>query len=776
MMREKEERQDKPAGTEKPLWELVASSKTKPAFTKRLMVSLDVFREGENEAVWWTACWVFVVAAVFSRLHYITMPYKVVWDEAHFGKMVGWYINRTFFMDVHPPGGKLLLALFGYLGGYNGTHSFANPNTPYDGYHGIMPMRVGCALLGAGMVPLGFHTVWTLTRSLPASAFAATLITFEVGTITLSKFILLDPPLLFFILASFHGLCLMHSVARRSFSREWWGWSAYTGAMLGCAVSVKFVGLFVVAVVGCYILHDLWIHLGHTHQPLVGVVKHLAARALCLILLPALIYVTVFAIHDQLLYRAQDVFAAAEAHFSPGFQMTLQDNALNNVSQPRDVVYGSVVTLRNDNLAGVYLHSHNLTYPGEVLGQSLQQVTGFRAKDFNNHFKILFPEDDPDLGDGFYNGEPETLVHGDWVRLYHLSTNAVLSCSKNKSFVTKKHKLVYAKPYNLTEPAQAASITEAFNLDENANISNAAVTPWQLWMVHIEGGKPGDAVRTLDSRIRFMCVAPKCALTWSRAALPLHWGGGQAEVTCSHNLQDPFTVWMVEQHFNPYLQNHTYNHLRSGFVSRLVESHRVMAWVNSRLKPEGDQVYTSHRPWMWPICFKSQVWFDVNFRIVLLGNPVIFWINLVFLVAAPLLLLYHHYQHKRGLLDPPQLAARKERLVFAIKWLLLAYLLHYVPFYTMDRILYYHHYFPALQFSSMLTAVVFGYWLDSLDSWLFPARASLAFHWASAVFFAILAYSFHLFCYVGYGHPTVSGFNPDNSTFKDIRFFDEWEI
>jgi len=35
--------------------------------------------------------------------------------------------------------------------------------------------------------------------------------------------------------------------------------------------------------------------------------------------------------------------------------------------------------------------------------------------------------------------------------------------------------------------------------------------------------------------------------------------------------------------------------------------------------------------------------------------------------------------------------------------LVLGWLLHYAPFYTMGRILYYHHYFPAMLFSSMLT-------------------------------------------------------------------------
>ena len=84
----------------------------------------------------------------------VDSPAWVCWDETHFGKMASWYINRTFFFDVHPPLGKMMIAAMGYTSGYNGTHPFEKPGDLYNN-----DPFLGCTLLGCAVVPFCFLTV-----------------------------------------------------------------------------------------------------------------------------------------------------------------------------------------------------------------------------------------------------------------------------------------------------------------------------------------------------------------------------------------------------------------------------------------------------------------------------------------------------------------------------------------------------------------------------------------------------------------------------------------
>lgn len=62
-----------------------------------------------NDTHWsWGVFLVILAFGIGTRFYKVEEPDHVCWDETHFGKMGSWYINRTFFFDVHPPLGKVI--------------------------------------------------------------------------------------------------------------------------------------------------------------------------------------------------------------------------------------------------------------------------------------------------------------------------------------------------------------------------------------------------------------------------------------------------------------------------------------------------------------------------------------------------------------------------------------------------------------------------------------------------------------------------------------------
>lgn len=61
--------------------------------------------------------------------------------------------------------------------------------------------------------------------------------------------------------------------------------------------------------------------------------------------------------------------------------------------------------------------------------------------------RVLFAQDDPDLGGYLYSGSPELLTNGDYIRLYHVATNTSLAVSGHSAVMINKHKLVHAQHY-----------------------------------------------------------------------------------------------------------------------------------------------------------------------------------------------------------------------------------------------------------------------------------------------------------------------------------------
>ncbi|KAJ2891679.1 dolichyl-phosphate-mannose-protein mannosyltransferase, partial [Coemansia aciculifera] len=97
--------------------------------------------------------------ALCIRLQAISRDSRVVWDETHLGRFSSRYTTHTFYLDVHPPLGKLLLTQLFHTFSSNSSalasFDFASGSTypeavPYVG------VRVVQAILGALLTPVTF--------------------------------------------------------------------------------------------------------------------------------------------------------------------------------------------------------------------------------------------------------------------------------------------------------------------------------------------------------------------------------------------------------------------------------------------------------------------------------------------------------------------------------------------------------------------------------------------------------------------------------------------
>ncbi|KAF6216564.1 hypothetical protein GE061_000907 [Apolygus lucorum] len=61
-------------------------------------------------------------------------------------------------------------------------------------------------------------------------------------------------------------------------------------------------------------------------------------------------------------------------------------------------------------------------------------------------------------------------------------------------------------------------------------------------------------------------------------------------------------------------------------------------------------------------------------------------------------------------------------------WLIIGWALHYIPFFAMGRVLYFHHYFPALLYSSMLSGVLLNFIVNTAPATIFPQWHKMGYH------------------------------------------------
>jgi len=657
-----------------------ASESSKPT---KLPVAAKPANSNASERDYQIAAVFVTVAAFLTRFWGISHPDQVVFDEVHFGKFASYYLEKTYFFDVHPPFGKLLFAFVGWLVGYDGHFHFDNIGDPYAvNKVPYVAFRSLPALLGALTVSVVYLIMWESGYSLPACLVAAGLVLLDNAHIGQTRLILLDATLVFAMACSLLCYIKFYKLRHQAFSRKWWKWLILTGFALSCDISTKYVGLFAFITIGSAVAIDLW-NLLDIKRPegalsLPEFAKHFAARAFGLIIMPFIFYLFWFQVHFAILTRS----GPGDDFMTPEFQETLSDNVM--LANAVTINYYDTITLKHKDTKA-YLHSHPDRYPlryddGRVSSQG-QQVTGYPFNDTNNYWQILpvVQEAEPKLG--------RHVVNHDLVRLRHLVTDTYLL----------SHDV--ASPYY---PTNQEFTTVS---GEDAYGKKAEMT---LFEVRIEHGKPKQEFKSISSHFKFIHNPSKVAMWTHTKPLP-EWAFKQQEINGNKQIAPSSNIWLVED--IPSLPADDVRRARVErkvktlpFLRKWFELQRSMFWHNNQLT--SSHPYAS-LPYQWPFLLRGvSFWTDNATRqqIYFLGNPIGWWIASSVLAIYVGIVLADQFSLRRGI-DALDHRSRS-RLYNSTGFFFLAWATHYFPFFVMGRQLFLHHYLPAHLASALVTGAL----------------------------------------------------------------------
>ncbi|KAJ9101752.1 hypothetical protein QFC21_003091 [Naganishia friedmannii] len=578
--------------------------------------------------------WIFglTALAVIIRCWKIWQPSSVVFDEVHFGGFARKYIKQTFFMDVHPPLAKLLITLAALIGRFDGDFDFKDigkdylePHVPY------ITMRMLPALLGVAVVPIAYLTLRAFGARRTTAILAGLLVTFENGLITQSRLILLDSPLIFFTaLTAYMWVKFSNEDAYGvPFAKKWWTYLFLSGLSLGAVVSCKWVGLFTIATIGVCVLRQLWLLLGNLKVTPRMWLRHFAARALCLIVVPVLFYMFMFQIHFWVLNRSGE----GDGFMSSEFQHTLIGHGMEDTYA--DVALGSTISIRHVNTQGGYLHSHAHSYP---TGSNQQQITLYPHRDENNNWRVI--NGSSESGPAAYDWAQLPLQYvedGTTIRLEHIITEKRLHSHDVRPPISEVEFQNEVSGYGF--PGFAGDANDDFVVE---------IAP------QTRGGKDKrkarHRIRTLRSHFRLRHVMTGCYLFSHKVKLP-EWGFEQQEVTCNKNPTWDNSLWYVETNTHPQLGpgSETVNYHKPGFLAKFLELQSVMWQTNQGLT---DRHAYDSRPSSWPVLRRGiNFWVKEQKQVYLIGNPVTWWTStlavLAYLGLRALLVL----REKRGYRD-----------------------------------------------------------------------------------------------------------------------------
>lgn len=651
----------------------------------------------EPEYKYQVALAAITILAAYTRFYHISIPDKVVFDEVHFGKFASYYLERTYFFDLHPPFAKLLIAFAGWLIRYDGAFKFENIGDSYiTNKVPYIPLRALLAIQGTLTVPVMFLTMKTLGFSVAGCLFAALIVCFDNAHVADSRLILLDATLIFAVALTIYAYSKFLTYRKQPFSQKWWTWLTATGVSLSLVISTKYVGVFTYVTIGIAVIHELWILLDYQKGLTIPEFsKHFAARLWSLIIMPFIIYLFWFYVHFAILTKSGpgDNFMSAE------FQETLLESPMAKLS--KNVHYNDLITIKHkdtDAFLHSHLHSYPLRYEDGRVSSNTQQVTcvfdpdSKEAEDVNNHWEIVPSSKDVARGTDVYTN--------DVVRFRHVGTGG------------------YLLAHDVASPLKATH--EEFTI---AYGEDAAVTKFNETLFRLRFGGSGSTknknkrrvIKTKGTPLRIIHVDTVVAMwTHDDEVLP-EWGFGHQEVSGNKKTQDSDNVWTIDDivDMDPIDPRSKYvpKQVKTlSFFKKWWELQGLMFKHNNQLSSEHP---FASQPETWPLALSGVSFYNDNDnrrQIFFTGNIIGFWLEVCFLSIYLGLLLADQVTRRRHVYILSDRA--RSKLYNTLGFLFAGWGAHFFPFFLMNRQKFLHHYLPA----HLLAALFSGGLVDFISS------------------------------------------------------------
>ncbi len=230
-------------------------------YTGRMRGFLSQAKPDQGWKKWhfWAFFGFVVVLSYLTYFHRYWEPPYVFWDENYHIASAQKYLHGTYFMEQHPPLGKLLVAAGESIFRVNAqTDQFLGTDygTDFPVGFSFVGYRFFSALLSWWTAPLLFLCFWFLTRRNPlAACLLSFLYIFDNALVVHSRGAMLEGPLMCFATLVILAFFLLYE--RPTDRRRFLWCAALFGASLALAVTTKVLGLIFLAFIPVLLWRDV---------------------------------------------------------------------------------------------------------------------------------------------------------------------------------------------------------------------------------------------------------------------------------------------------------------------------------------------------------------------------------------------------------------------------------------------------------------------------------------------------------------------------------------